>query len=84
MTFIWPSYDLQWKYDLKWYQNHVLKPEQHYYVNAFHDEFSWLDFTNDKFHEIEFHIAKELKEGTKLLSWNQWQLLGYDNYDNFL
>ena len=35
---------------------------KHYYVNAFHDEFSWLDFTNDKFHEIEFHIAKELKE----------------------
>jgi len=41
----------------------VMNPRtnKHYYVNAFHDEFSWLDFTNDKFHEIEFHIAKELK-----------------------
>ena len=41
----------------------VMNPRtnKHYYLNAFHDEFSWLDFTNEKFHEIEFHIAKELK-----------------------
>ena len=61
-------------------KNLVWKPEQHYYVNAFHDEFSWLDFTNDKFHEIEFHIAKELKGETEIFIL-QWELPSYQNYD---
>merc|ERR1711953_181706 len=41
--------------------------QKFYYVNAWHDEFSWLDFTNDGFHEIEFHISEELTNEDNLM-----------------